>query len=155
MKKSAGILLYRYIDKTPEVLLVHPGGPLWENKDDGVWSVPKGEFEKEDPLTAAKREFKEETGTDITGQFIELLPVKQKSGKIIYVWLLSGDLDTSNITSNLFELEWPPKSGNKTKFPEIDKAAWFTLDEARKKINPGQTGFINQLEELLSTGNLF
>lgn len=149
-KKSAGILLYRLKNNLLEVLLAHPGGPFWVKKDAGVWTIPKGEFtDDEDALEAAKREFKEETGMDVTGEFVELMPLKQKSGKIIYAWLLLGDLDPSQIKSNTFELEWPPKSGIKKQYPEIDKAAWYNLNDAKEKINPGQVGFIAQLERLL------
>lgn len=127
LKKSAGILLYRINSSKLEVLLVHPGGPYWAKKDAGVWSVPKGEFEEvEDPLEAAKREMKEETGIKIKGNFIELTPVKLKSGKMIYAWAVCGDCEAENITSNTFELEWPPKSGKREIFPEVDKAEWFT-----------------------------
>lgn len=149
-KKSAGILLYRFQNNLPEVLLVHPGGPFWAKKDLGVWSIPKGEFEAdENPLDAAKREVKEETGIKVQGDFIELTPVKQKSGKIIYAWALQGDFNSAEIKSNTFEMEWPPKSGIKKAFPEIDKAAWFTTDEAKKKIIEGQVPLINELETKL------
>src|SRR5674476_604456 len=111
-KKSAGILLYRFQNNLPEVLLVHPGGPFWAKKDLGVWSIPKGEFEAdENPLDAAKREVKEETGIKVQGDFIELTPVKQKSGKVIYAWALQGNFNLEEIQSNTFEIEWPPKSG--------------------------------------------
>ena len=150
MKKSAGILLYRMIKKQPEVLLVHPGGPFWKNKDEGSWSVPKGEFDDdEDPLTAAKREFKEETGFSCNGNFIPLLPAKLKSGKIIYAWALEKDIDASKIKSNEFEMEWPPKSGRQQSFPEIDKAQWFSPADAKQKINAAQIAFIDELITLL------
>lgn len=149
-KQSAGILLYRFRGKTAEVLLVHPGGPFWKNKDDGAWSIPKGEYdETEDPLLAAIREFEEETGQPVQGSFLPLTPVKQKSGKWVRAWVLEGDLDEKEIRSNFFEMEWPPRSGKQQSFPEIDKAAWFSLKEAKKKINPGQAGLLNELEELL------
>lgn len=145
-KKSAGILLYRIENKTPEVFLVHPGGPFWAKKDDGAWSIPKGEFEgDEEPLTAAKREFEEETGKKISGEFIELTPVKQKSGKIVYAWAIEGNLDPAKIRSNDFEIEWPPKSGKMKTFPEIDKAGWFDLSEAKKKILESQSPLIDAL----------
>src|SRR5436190_3780300 len=135
-KQSAGILLYRISNKFPEVFLVHPGGPFWSKKDDGAWSIPKGEFEtNEEPLTAAKREFEEETGVAISGKFIELVPIKQKGGKIVYAWAVEGDIDPEKIQSNSFEIEWPPKSGKMKTFPEIDKASWFTLNDAFVKIN--------------------
>lgn len=139
-----------------EVFLVHPGGPFWRNKNDSTWSIPKGEFEEgEDPLHAAKREMQEETGinADATGlrtsEFIELNPVRQKSGKIVYAWAAKGDFNTSELTSNLFELEWPPKSGKKATFPEVDKGEWFTIKEAKKRILSYQLPLITQLEELV------
>lgn len=153
VKKSAGILLYRFHNNTAEVLLVHPGGPFWAKKDLGAWSIPKGEFEAgEDPLDAAKRELEEETGIKAEGNFIELTPVKQKSGKLVYAWTLSKDIDPAVIKSNNFEMEWPPKSGKINSFPEIDKAAWYTMDEARKKIVDGQLPLINELEAKLNEG---
>ena len=146
-KQSAGILLYRIKSNDLEVFLVHPGGPFWAKKDEGAWSIPKGEFEdEEDPLAAAKREFEEETGLKISGEFIELHPVKQKSGKMVYAWAVEGDVDPLKIKSNEFEIEWPPKSGKMKSFPEIDKAAWFNLTEAKKKIIAAQTGLIKELE---------
>ena len=146
MKKSAGILLYRKNGSRLEVLLVHPGGPFWKNKDEGAWSVPKGEFnDDENALDAAKREFKEETGFSCSGNFLELSPVKQKSGKMVYAWALEKDIDTSKIKSNEFEMEWPPKSGKQQRFPEIDKAQWFAAAEAKQKINASQAGFIDEL----------
>ena|SRR5882724_5078391 len=144
-KKSAGILLYRFSDKKLQVMLIHPGGPFWKNKDAGAWSIPKGEFTDEEPLTAAVREFREETGMDIDGKFISLSPVKQKSGKLIFAFALEHDIDVDKIRSNSFELEWPPKSGKKSQFPEIDKAAWFFPDEARIKINAAQAALIDEL----------
>lgn len=146
-KKSAGILLYRFHNKLPEVLLVHPGGPFWKKKDEGSWSIPKGEFEEnEDPLDAAKREVQEELGIKVQGEFIELTPVKQKSGKLIYAWSVKGSFDPAKIKSNTFETEWPPKSGRKIKFPEIDKAGWFTINEAKKKIVSGQIPLLDELQ---------
>jgi predicted NUDIX family NTP pyrophosphohydrolase len=145
-KLSAGILMYRWKHKELQVLLVHPGGPYWANKDAGSWSVPKGEFEAgQDPLENAIREFKEETGQEVSGNFLPLDPLRQKSGKIIYAWIVEGEFDEGNVVSNNFKLEWPPKSGQFKEFPEVDKAGWFTLEEARVKIIPGQTGFLNQL----------
>jgi predicted NUDIX family NTP pyrophosphohydrolase len=145
MKKSAGILLYRD-HKEVEVFLVHPGGPFWKNKDEGAWSIPKGEYnEEEDPLEAAKREFKEETGIDIDGDFIELGPIKQKGGKIVLAWALEKDITPDTITSNTFPMEWPPKSGKTQQFPEVDKAQWYTIDEAKEKINPSQAALLEQL----------
>ena len=149
-KQSAGILLYRKMNKILEVFLVHPGGPYWIKKDDGAWSIPKGEFEDdEDPLTAAKREFEEETGIKISGEFIQLNPIKQKSGKMVHAWAVEGDIDPSKIKSNDFEIEWPPKSGKMKSFPEIDKAAWFNLNEAAIKINAGQSLLTKELENKL------
>ncbi|WP_276504223.1 NUDIX domain-containing protein [Terrimonas pollutisoli] len=146
-KKSAGILLYRFSVGLPEVLLVHPGGPFWAKKDIGAWSIPKGEFEaEEDPLSAAQRELEEETGIKAEGNFIELTPVKQKNGKLVYAWALEKEVDAGSIKSNSFEMEWPPKSGKKKSFPEIDKAAWFGVTEAKEKILAGQVPFINELE---------
>jgi predicted NUDIX family NTP pyrophosphohydrolase len=142
-KQSAGILLYRKINNQLQVFLVHPGGPFFKNKDAGAWSIPKGEFlDDEDPLAAAKREFEEETGQTIDGNFIKLKPVALKSGKIVHAWAVDGDIDHETIFSNLFEIEWPPKSGKKQSFPEIDRAAWFDVDEAKVKINPGQLDLI-------------
>jgi predicted NUDIX family NTP pyrophosphohydrolase len=151
MSKSAGILLYRIKNNVPELLLAHPGGPFWVNKDIGAWTIPKGEFtDEEEPLEAAKREFKEETGVDVAGEFIELTPVKLKSGKTVYAWLLKGDMDATKIKSNTFQLEWPPNSGIKKNFPEIDKAQWFNIKDAKEKINPGQIGFIDEFVKWLS-----
>ena len=150
-KKSAGVLLYRFHNNLAEVLLVHPGGPFWAKKDLGAWSIPKGEFGvAEDPLDAAKRELEEETSIKADGNFIELTPVKQKSGKLIYAWALQKDIDPAVIRSNSFEIEWPPKSGIKKSFPEIDRAAWFTMDQARNKIIGGQAPLINELEAKLN-----
>ncbi|PTQ96876.1 putative NUDIX family NTP pyrophosphohydrolase [Mucilaginibacter yixingensis] len=151
-KKSAGILLYRLKANEPEIFLVHPGGPFWRNKDEGAWSIPKGEFEdNEDALTAAKREFWEETGQNIDGDFIELHPIKQKSGKLVYAWALNRDIDAASIKSNIFSIEWPPRSGRMADFPEVDKAEWFEIEIALKKINPAQIGLVEQLVGLLST----
>src|SRR4051812_1159898 len=130
MKQSAGILLYRYAGKDPEVFLVHPGGPFWKNKDAGAWSIPKGEFTKdEEPLAAAIREFEEETGVHCDGNFLALSPVKIKSGKQILAWALEKNIDASLVRSNNFDMEWPPKSGRMQQFPEVDKGAWFDFDE--------------------------
>ncbi|MEO5564305.1 MAG: NUDIX domain-containing protein [Chitinophagaceae bacterium] len=149
-KQSAGILLYRFQKKKTEVFLVHPGGPFWKNKDAGAWTIPKGEFTgDEDPLEAAKREFEEETGTLLTGKFTELQPIKQKAGKTVYAWAIEGDIDPSKIKSNSFEIEWPPKSGKMTSFPEIDRADWFDLIKAKEKINISQVDIISQLEKIL------
>jgi len=149
-KQSAGILLYRRKENRIEFLLVHPGGPLYAKKDAGVWSIPKGEFEEEEPLEAAKREFHEETGIPISGMGIPLKPQKQKSGKTIYAWAFEGELDPKLVKSNSFEMEWPPKSGKKQSFPEIDRAQWFDLETVAVKIHPGQEPFIRELLDNLN-----
>lgn len=147
--KSAGILLYRKTNNGLQVFLVHPGGPFFKNKDVGAWSIPKGEFmDDEEPLTAARREFEEETGQAINGDFIELEPVRLKSGKTVHAWAVEGDINHETITSNLFEIEWPPKSGKKQSFPEIDQAGWFNIDKAKLKVNAAQVGLIEELERL-------
>ena len=144
-KKSAGILLYRINQQQLEVMLVHPGGPFWVNKDAGAWSIPKGEFDdEEEPLAAALREFYEETGTSVTGNFIPLTPVNQNR-KIVYAFALEKDFDTSTIKSNTFMMEWPPKSGKQQAFPEIDKADWFDLPTAQQKINRYQATILDEL----------
>ena len=148
-KTSAGILLYRLINNNLEVLLVHPGGPFWAKKDWGAWSIPKGEIEpQENLLEAAIRETQEETGLKVQGKFIPLPSQKQRSGKIIYAWALRGHFDASKVKSNNFEMEWPPNSGKLVLFPEIDKAAWFGLEDAKLKIVSGQLPFISELERL-------
>ncbi|MBA2744911.1 MAG: NUDIX domain-containing protein [Flavisolibacter sp.] len=148
VKISAGILLFRRT-ATTEFLLVHPGGPFWKNKDMGVWTIPKGEiYPEEDPYQAACREFKEETGSDISGNPIALTAIKQKSGKLVMAWAVEGDLDVGKIQSNLFEMEWPPRSGKKQFFPEIDKAGWYSLEPAREKMLPAQFHFIEELTAL-------
>jgi predicted NUDIX family NTP pyrophosphohydrolase len=150
-KLSAGILLYRKRDGELEVFLVHPGGPFWSKKDDGAWSIPKGEYvEGEDPLTVAKREFYEETGSKINGEGIALTPLKQPSGKIISAWAVEGEIDLTALRSNTFSLEWPPKSGRSQEFPEVDRALWCDLTTARKKLLPGQRPFLDQLQQLMS-----
>lgn len=149
-KKSAGILVYRNNHGETEVLLVHPGGPFWANKDLNAWSVPKGEFEEsEDPFNAAIREFIEETGFLPEGEFISLESVKQPGGKLIYTWAVTGDFDASIAKSNLFKMEWPPKSGTLKEFPEADKAAWFNLETAKTKIIKGQIPVLENLKLLL------
>ena len=151
MRQSAGIVLYRNPSSALEIFLVHPGGPFWESKDLGAWSIPKGEFaENEEPLAAAIREFEEETGYKVDGGFRELLPVKQKSGKLVRAWALEGSIDEKNIKSNTFNLEWPPRSGKFMQFPEVDKGEWFGVDSALQKINASQAGFITQLLDLLA-----
>jgi predicted NUDIX family NTP pyrophosphohydrolase len=146
-KRSAGILMYRHREGRIEFLLVHPGGPFWKNKDDGAWSIPKGEIaDDEDALAAARREFEEEAGTPPQGDFRELDPVKQKGGKTVLAWAVEGDLDASAIRSNTFLVEWPPRSGKRVEFPEVDRAGWFGADEARRKINAAQVDFVEQVE---------
>lgn len=142
-KKSAGLLVYRQTDGQLQVFLVHPGGPFWEKKDEGAWSIPKGLFsDDEDPLEAARREFEEETGVVITGHYEPLEPVKQPSGKTVYAWVVRGDFDAASIKSNLFSMEWPRGSGVTREFPEVDRAAWFPTDVARRKILKGQVPFL-------------
>jgi predicted NUDIX family NTP pyrophosphohydrolase len=153
MKKfSAGILVFRRRGKSIEVLLAHPGGPLWAKKDEGAWSIIKGEYdEQEAAFDAAKREFKEETSHDAPeGEYLEIGAIKSKAGKTITAWAVEADFDAETIKSNTFEMEWPPRSGNKQKFPENDRAEWFTLDEATGKINKSQTEFIGRLADLLN-----
>jgi predicted NUDIX family NTP pyrophosphohydrolase len=149
-KQSAGLLLFRKRAGTVEVFLAHMGGPFWERKDEGAWSIPKGEFESEAPLAAALREFEEETGYKPNGNFIGLTPVKQSGGKTVYAWALEFDCDADQIHSNTFSMEWPKGSGKLCDFPEIDRAAWFSLAQARRKILKGQLGLLDQLEEKLS-----
>lgn len=150
MKKSAGLLLYRINKNEPEVLLVHPGGPFWRNRDLGAWSIPKGEFDiDEDPLTAAKREVKEELGVTCRGPFIELPAIRQKSGKLIFAWAVKKEVDAAKISSNHFELEWPPKSGRYESFPEVDKAEWFSIPAAKEKIIEAQIKLIESFCERL------
>jgi predicted NUDIX family NTP pyrophosphohydrolase len=150
-KNSAGLMLYRRRAEL-EIFLVHPGGPFWSKKDAGAWSMPKGEIaEGEDPLETAKREFTEETGFTIAGDFRRLEPVKQAGGKIVQAWAIESDCDLAQLRSNLFSMEWPPKSGKTQEFPEVDRAGWFRIAEAREKILAGQIGLIDQLVCLLDT----
>lgn len=153
MKRSAGLLLYRFKNKIPEVFLVHPGGPFWRKKDIGAWSIPKGEIEDEkDPFTEAIREMKEETGIIVSTSkqdFIELKEVMQNPGKMVLAWAGQADFNPEEIKSNLFEMEWPPRSGKNQSFPEIDKGGWFSLEEARRKILAGQTPLLEELAEKL------
>ncbi len=149
--KSAGILLYRFKDGQLQVMLVHPGGPFWTKKDKGAWSIPKGICEEDEvAIEAAKREFREETGFDIDGSFIDLGELRQSSGKIVHAWALEGDLDTGKIKSNTFQMEWPRGSGRIRQYPEIDKGEWFSIDVAKEKIVKGQRGFLKRLLEELS-----
>lgn len=152
---SAAICLWRTADPL-ELLIVHPGGPFWKHKDDGAWSLPKGEFDPatEDALTAAMREFEEELGSPIAATtFVELGTTTLKSGKTIYAWACAGDLDPEAITSNTFEIEWPPRSGKRATFPEVDRALWCTAAEARRKLNPAQSVFVDRLVAQLAAGD--
>jgi predicted NUDIX family NTP pyrophosphohydrolase len=141
---SAGILAFRR-KPTLELLLAHPGGPYWRNKDEGAWSIPKGNVESGNLLTCARREFLEETGLTPAGPFIALTPLRQKSGKTVHAFAMEADFDLGRFSSNLFELEWPPRSGRTQNFPEIDRVAYFSVTHARRKILPGQRAFIDDL----------
>ncbi len=150
-KISAGILMYRWREDTLQVFLVHPGGPFWIKKDLGAWSIPKGLIApNEDPRDAALRELNEETGCSVPDHLIPLSPVKTRSGKVIQAWAAEGDCDPSTITSNTFTMEWPPSSARQQEFPEVDKAAWFTVQDAMEKMNKGQTPLLEELQTLLS-----
>jgi predicted NUDIX family NTP pyrophosphohydrolase len=149
-KKSAGLLMYRRRHGVLEVFLVHPGGPFWQKKDVGAWSIPKGEYTiEEDPLEVAKREFQEETGFKASGEFVALSSRKQASGKIVTAWAFEGDCDASTIKSNTFSMEWPPRSGKREEFPEVDRAGWFSVPDAKVKIIKGQSGFVDELVRIL------
>ena len=149
--QSAGVLLYRIRGGALEVLLVHPGGPLWKNKDAGAWGIPKGLFEpSEAPLDAARREFEEETGIAIEGRFIPLMPRRLKSGKLLHPFAVEGDLGVASIRSNTFPMEWPPRSGRQQAFPEVDRGGWFALPDARVRITEGQLPLLAELEALLA-----
>ena len=148
---SAGLLMYRIKAGAVQVLLAHPGGPYFVNKDEGAWSIPKGEPDTEEDLfITAQREFEEETGLKPAGPFIPLQPVKQKGGKIVHAWAFEGDCDPATLRSNTFTIEWPPRSGQQKQFPEIDRAEFFELETARRKIKFGQTALIDELEVSLS-----
>jgi predicted NUDIX family NTP pyrophosphohydrolase len=148
---SAGLLLYRLREGTPEVLLVHPGGPYWARRDDGAWSIPKGELDEgEEPLAAAFREFTEEVGAaPPDGDPLPLGEVRLKSRKRVLAWALEGDFDPARLVSNRFELEWPPRTGRMQSFPEVDRAGWFDLEAARRKLLPGQLGLLEALAQSL------
>ena len=149
-KQAAGILLFRRTPSGLQVLLAHPGGPLWARKDYGAWTLPKGQFtEDEAPLDAARREFEEEMGSAPAGLFQPLGTLKQPSGKVIHAWAAESDFDTASVKSNLFSMEWPPRSGKMAEFPEVDRAAWFSIEEARHKILKGQQPFLDRLLALL------
>ena len=142
--------MYRFKDSRLEVLLVHPGGPFWKNKDEGAWSIPKGEYsDEEDPFEVAKREFNEETGYQADGEFLPLKSRRQSSGKTIRAWAYEGDCDASRITSNTFTIEWPPHSGKQAEFPEVDRAQWFEINEAKQKLLKGQLAFLDELCDIL------
>lgn len=152
MKESAGILLYRRRTGRLEVLLVHPGGPFWRNKDAGAWTIPKGEIAAgEDPLACAFRELKEETGYACSGDPVALPPVKQKGGKLVRAWAVEGDFDPATLVSNTFTMEWPPRSGKRAEFPEVDRAQWMPLDEAAERINSGQAPLLTHLTAILNS----
>jgi predicted NUDIX family NTP pyrophosphohydrolase len=145
-RTSAGLLLFRRTSNGVEVLLVHPGGPLWGKKDEGAWSIPKGEIDAdEDPLAAARREFEEELGSPVSGEFIALAPIRQASGKVVHAWAVEGDFDPTTLTSGTFSMEWPPRSGHQQQFPEVDRAEWFTIENAKRKINKAQIALLDQV----------
>lgn len=152
-KESAGLLLYRLRAGRIEVLLAHPGGPLWQRKDAGAWTIPKGELSHdEDALACARREFEEETGFLAQGPFIPLGSVRQKSGKVVHAWAFEGDCDPKQLRSNTFEMEWPPRSGKVQSFPEVDRAEFFDIESAREKLNPAQIDFLERLLEAVKAG---
>jgi predicted NUDIX family NTP pyrophosphohydrolase len=145
---SAGLLMYRIREGAVEVLLAHPGGPFFRNKDEGAWSIPKGEPDAgEDLLATAQREFEEETGVKPHGPFMPLQPIQQKGGKIVHAWAFAGDCDPAAVKSNTFTMEWPPRSGRLAEFPEMDRAEFFDLDTAVKKIKAGQEALIDELKK--------
>jgi len=154
MKRSAALLVYKNTPDGIQVFLVHPGGPFWAKKDLGAWSIPKGEFdETEEGLAAARREFFEEVGQSIDGDFIVLAPRKQHGGKIIHAWAVEGEIDEAAVKSNDFEMEWPPRSGRKARFPEVDQGRWFSVAEASRRILPGQAAILEELLVKLAIGN--
>jgi predicted NUDIX family NTP pyrophosphohydrolase len=145
-RRSAGLLMYRRSGGALEVLLVHPGGPFWMKKDAGAWSIPKGEYEGgEEALAAAAREFQEETGLVARGPYTPLTPIRQQGGKVVEAWAFEGDCDAESLKSTTFSLEWPRGSGRRQEFPEVDRAGWFGLDEARRKILPAQAALLDEL----------
>jgi predicted NUDIX family NTP pyrophosphohydrolase len=152
--ESVGLLLYKQVEGILQVLLVHPGGPFWRNKDEGAWTIPKGErIEGEDPETTARREFAEEVGRVPDGPLTRLGRIRQRGGKYVEAYALAGDFDVDSLSSNTFEIEWPPRSGRRQSFPEVDRAAWFTLAAARQKINPAQQALLDKLETLCAAGS--
>lgn len=153
MKKSAGLLMYRRGRPAGlQVLLAHPGGPFWRTKDDGAWTLPKGEYDDtEEPLAAARREFTEETGFDSAPPFLPLGEISQKSGKRILAWAFEGDCDPALLRCNTFDMEWPPRSGRRQSYPEVDRIEWFTLDEAGRKMNTAQAALLARLRDAVST----
>jgi predicted NUDIX family NTP pyrophosphohydrolase len=151
VRASAGLLVYRRGASGVEVFLVHPGGPYWARRDLGAWTIPKGEIEPgEDPLDAARREFHEETGSPMDGTFVALRPVTMRSGKVVHAWAVAGDIDARAVISIVFAMEWPPRSGRQQQFPEVDRAEWFTVDEARERILPAQVPLLDDLVRLLA-----
>jgi len=153
MKKSAGLLVYRHKGGAVEVFLAHPGGPLWAKKDLGAWSIPKGEpgDDDADDLACARREFAEEIGQSVEGDFIPLTPIQQKGHKTVYAWAVEGAIDADKVVSNSFDMIWPPRSGRVQSFLEVDRGAWFGLEEAKAKINPAQAALIEELEAMLNS----
>jgi predicted NUDIX family NTP pyrophosphohydrolase len=150
-KQSAGLLIYRRRHDALEIFLVHPGGPFWQNKDLGAWSIPKGEFEPtEDPLTVAKRELLEETGLVVEGPFTPLTPIKQRGGKTVHAWAVAADFELGHFESNTFAMEWPPRSGKMREFPEVDRAEWFDFKMAEEKMIEAQQAVLKQLATILS-----
>jgi predicted NUDIX family NTP pyrophosphohydrolase len=151
-KRSAGLLMYRILNGKPEVLLVHPGGPFWAKKDQGVWTLPKGEIDSgEAPLDAARREFQEETGFGAQGEFRPLGKIRQKSGKVVEAWAFAGNCNPQLLKSNLCSMEWPPQSGRQINVPEVDRAGWFAIPEAKAKLIEAQWPFLDRLQDLLET----
>jgi predicted NUDIX family NTP pyrophosphohydrolase len=149
-KRSAGLLMYRLSTEEPEVLLVHPGGPIWAKKDKGAWTIPKGEYEPdENPLDAARREFEEETGFQTMGKYIDLGSIKQKSGKIVSAWAIEGNCDPNQLTSNTCEIEWPPHSGRRLEIPEVDRGRWFSISEAHGYLREEQRELLRRLSEII------
>jgi predicted NUDIX family NTP pyrophosphohydrolase len=152
-KVSAGLLMFRMRDGELEYLLAHPGGPFWKDRDTGAWTIPKGEIQSgEEPLAAAQREFEEEVGLKPRGKFMELTPIRQRSGKLVHAWAFEGDCDPSCIESNVFKMEWPPNSGRFEDCPEVDRARFFRMEEAKRKINPAQVAFLEELRRKHRSG---